>query len=107
MLNKTQSLNIQKSLKEQHEEFDAALLHVLHKSTPERQNRADLIEVCTPQNSMLAATVMKRGGLAERWGLHNYDLSTADHFVNARRDLLRIRPRHLWLSPPCTQFSSI
>ena len=75
VVNKKQALRVHSSTKEHNELFHSALLHVLHQSTPDRQHRVDLIEACTPQNSLPAAAVMKKGGCAERWGLQNYDLS--------------------------------
>ena len=74
----------------------------------EPSNRTfDFIEVCTPEHAPLAAMIIKRGGHAERWGLHNYNLSRASDFTKAKHDLIAKKPRHLWLSPPCTQFSSL
>lgn len=99
-------MTIQQSLKRHDEELHSALLHVLHQSMPESRHQVDLIEVCTPHDSPLSKAISRRGGQAQRWGLHNFDLSKNDQFIKAQRELVRIKPRHLWQSPPSTQFSS-
>ena len=107
VLTKKQKQVIDKALQLEDAEMEAALLHTIHYKSPIQRQRLDLIEVCTPSDSPLADTVIKRGGTAERFGLHNADLSSDPKFPWARKRANIMKPRHMWFSPPCTMFSQM
>ena len=87
--------------------MENALLHTVHYKSITQRQRLDLIEGCAPIDSPLSATVIKRGGKAERFGLHNADLFDNSKFSWARTNAEIMKPRHMWLSPPCTMFSTM
>ena len=64
------------------------------------------LNVPPPSDSPLTETVIRRGGKAERFGLHNADLSNDSNFVWAR-SRARLKPRHMRLSPPCTMLGQM
>ena len=73
-----------------------------------RAGRLDLLEVCTPAGSTLSQQVIDDGGTAERIGMHNgYDLATSTGRRRFQMTHRRLKPRHLWTSPPCTAFSQM
>lgn len=94
---------LDRAINDNEETFTAAVHRVSRRESP---RRVDLIEVCTPPDSLLVTVLDKHGGRGERWGLHNYGLSTKRGFNKANTDLRIKRPRRLWLSPPCTMFSA-
>ena len=98
---------IDNALQLEDSEVEAALLHTIHYRSPIPRHRLGLIEVCTPTDSSLADRVIKRGGKAERRGLHNADLSNNSTFAWARQRAALLKPRHMWFSPPCTMFSQM
>ena len=72
-----------------------------------QRHRLDLIEVCAPIDSPLTKIVLRRGGKAERFGLHNAGFSNDMKISWARNYAATMKPRHMWLSPPCTMFSQM
>ena len=81
------------------------MLQTVYWKSPVETFTLEFIEVCTPFDSPLTETVMSRGGSAERWGLWNFDLGTERGYLMAPKKLSHLRPRHLWLSSPCTMSS--
>ena len=68
--------------------------------------RIDLLELCAPWDSPLAAAVERQGGTVLRLGLHNgYDMSTRRGLLGALAVVRRVRPRYVHMSPPCFPFS--
>ncbi|CAK0904649.1 unnamed protein product, partial [Prorocentrum cordatum] len=68
-----------------------------------KTKRADLMEVCCPNESLLGKAVEAQHGRVMRCGLFNgYDMGTATGVRRAMHLLRLARPRRLALSPPCT-----
>lgn len=68
----------------------------------------DVMEVCAPWDSPLVTEFQRMGGTGVRTGLHNgFDLSTKSGLRRAVVELRRLRPRLLWCSPPCTDWSAV
>jgi len=62
---------------------------------------------CCSENSMLCFCAEKAGLTSERWTKETFDLSTHQgaHYAEAR--FRSLRPKRLWLSPPCGPFSAM
>ncbi|CAK0817744.1 unnamed protein product, partial [Prorocentrum cordatum] len=68
-----------------------------------KTKRADLMEVCGPNESSLGKAVEAQHGQVIRCGLFNgYDMGTATGVRRAIHLLRMARPRRLVFSPPCT-----
>ena len=84
LLKKKQKQLIDQALQCEDSQIEAALLNTRYYKPVTQRSRLDLIEVCAPSDSPLADTITRRGGKAERFGLHNADLSVQSKFLWAR-----------------------
>ena len=68
----------------------------------------DLLEVCAPWDSPLAASVASLGGKVMRLGIHNgFDLSTTKGYHMAAEVIKTKKPRYVHCSPPCYAHSVV
>ncbi|CAK9003098.1 Gag-Pol polyprotein, partial [Durusdinium trenchii] len=67
----------------------------------------DLLEVCCPPDSALAAMVERLGGSSARVTEHNMNLNSVDGLTQAISFVRREKPRWMWLSLPCGANSPI
>ena len=73
-----------------------------------RRTQCDLMEVCCKATSTLTETINKRGGIAFRVGIQNkMDMTTLTGKTRAKEFARIVKPRVLWLSPPCGPYSPI
>ena len=69
--------------------------------------RLDLLEVRVPSDSMLSRVCVEKGGDVLSLGLLNgYNLATKQGYDRACAEIFDKRPRHTWISAPCTDFCS-
>eukprot|EP00435_Cladocopium_sp_Y103_P074360 s963_g48.t1 len=66
-----------------------------------KQTKADLFEVYCSQDSQLTKRARQQNLWAERHGLNDGDLSTADGRAQLYDKLLQLLPRDIWLAPKC------
>eukprot|EP00435_Cladocopium_sp_Y103_P019613 s385_g4.t1 len=66
-----------------------------------KQQKADLFEIYCSQDSQLTNRARQQGLWAERHGLKDGDLSTADGRAKLYDRLLQLLPRDIWLAPKC------
>ena len=70
--------------------------------------KCDLVEICCSPNSTLTQTILDKGGKAFRVGLeNNMDLSTTHGLNRAIQFLNIVKPRWIWISPPCPPTNSL
>ncbi|CAK9012642.1 Retrovirus-related Pol polyprotein from transposon RE1 (Retro element 1) (AtRE1) [Includes: Protease RE1 [Durusdinium trenchii] len=67
----------------------------------------DLLEVCCPPDSALAAMVERLGGSSARVTENNMNLNSVDGLTQAISFVRREKPRWMWLSLPCGANSPI
>merc|ERR1711994_606699 len=67
--------------------------------------RMDLLEVLCAPTSQLTTSARDAGLKAERWTKEDFDLSQPAGWQAAIQRLRELRPKRLWLSPPCGPFS--
>ena len=107
LFTKKQKQIIDTALQLEDTEMGKALLEIFHYRSVTQRYRLDLIEGCAPIDSPLTDTVLRPGGKAARFGLHNADLSNDTKFSWARKCAAMKKPRHMWSSPPCAIFSKM
>ena len=72
-----------------------------------KDKHMDLLEVFCEQTSQLTTSARGAGLKAERWTKEDFDLSQPAGCQAAMKRLRELRPKRLWLSPPCGPFSSM
>ena len=72
-----------------------------------KESHVDLLEVCCPPDSALAAMVEKLGGTSARVTEKNMNLTTVDGLEAALQFVRKEKPRWLWVSFPCGATSPI
>ena len=68
-----------------------------------RYGRVDFAEVCCASDSLLSGAVTSHGGRVVQYSHWNgFDLTTKASTEKLKGDLLEMRPRVVWMTPPCT-----
>ena len=75
---------------------------MLIKNTTEQ---LDVLEVFCSPTSMMTQTANNSGLRAARWTQDDFDLSRPSGCLQAYNRLKELRPKRLWLSPPCGPYS--
>lgn len=90
------SADVYRLFSEQQNQIQEETVFALRTLTP------NLLELCAPWDSPLAAAVERQGGTVMRLGLHNgYDMSTGRGLLDALTVVRRVPPRSVHMSPPC------
>ena len=69
--------------------------------------RVELMEICCPTDSRLSETFLQKHHGALRIGLPAFDLSTKKGLEEAKKMMIKNRPRLAWFSLPCGPYSPI
>ena len=81
--------------------LDDAVVDPWMKAT--RYGRVDFAEVCCTSDSLLSGAVTSLGGHAVQYSHWNgFDLTTKARTDKVKEDLLGVKPRIVWMTPPCT-----
>ena len=68
-----------------------------------RYGRVDFAEICFSSDSLLNGRVTSLGGRAVQYSHWNgFDLTTNSGTEKMKEDLLQMRSRVVWMTPPCT-----
>ena len=72
---------------------------------PNNEIGSEIWEVCCSSRSRLTTAVLAAGGQGRRLTLPDWDLEENESGARAKALLRRVRPKHVWLSIPCTAVS--
>ena len=83
--------------------------HCLTSCTPSTSDKkADFVELCCEEHSLMSTAWERTGGTAARIGLfNNFNLLTENGTQRALQVIESHRPKVMWISFPCGAFSSI
>ena len=84
-----------------HKELRTDIAMLVHN----KEEHMDLLEVFCEPTSQLTTSARGAGLKAERWSKEDFDLSRPAGCQAAMKRLRELRPKRLWLSPPCGPFS--
>lgn len=73
-----------------------------------QRTQCDLLEVCCKADSTLTETINSRGGVSFRVGIQNrMDMTTLLGKTRAKEFARLVKPKVLWISPPCGPYSPL